>query len=117
MAYLNASISKDLYMQQIPGFESNNKQLVLKLHKALYRLKQSARAWNLSLSQALTGVGFRQGTADPCMFREQAGSSECYVFIFVDDLCFVFHDSTQLEWFICTTEGLFKRKHLGAVLL
>ena len=72
-AYLNAELNEELYMEQIPGFECCNKQSVLKIHKAIYGLKQSARAWSQCLSKALISLGFKQGVADPCMFTRCVG--------------------------------------------
>ncbi|GJX84751.1 retrovirus-related pol polyprotein from transposon TNT 1-94 [Tanacetum coccineum] len=45
-AFLNGKISKDVYVQQLPGFESSEfPNYVCKLDKALYGLKQALRAW------------------------------------------------------------------------
>ena len=50
-AYLNAKLTEDIWMEQIPGFpvEGPNGEppeaTVLKLNKALYGLVQSAREW------------------------------------------------------------------------
>nr|GEU48677.1 retrovirus-related Pol polyprotein from transposon TNT 1-94 [Tanacetum cinerariifolium] len=45
-AFLNGKLSKELYVQQPPGFESSEfSNHVCKLDKALYGLKQSPKAW------------------------------------------------------------------------
>ncbi|GJT83913.1 retrovirus-related pol polyprotein from transposon TNT 1-94 [Tanacetum coccineum] len=45
-AFLNGKISKEVYVQQPPRFESSEfPNYVCKMDKALYRLKQAPRAW------------------------------------------------------------------------
>ncbi|GJT40400.1 retrovirus-related pol polyprotein from transposon TNT 1-94 [Tanacetum coccineum] len=45
-AFLNGKISEEVYVQQPPGFESNEfPDHVCKLDKALYRLKQDPKSW------------------------------------------------------------------------
>lgn len=51
-------------MQQPPGFVSENKQLVCKLHRSLYSLKQAPRAWYERLKQALLQFGFIPAKCD-----------------------------------------------------
>ena len=60
--FLNGFISKEVYVEQPPGFE--NKSLpnhVFKLTKALYVLKQAPRAWYDRLSTFLLENNFTQG--------------------------------------------------------
>ncbi|GJS65871.1 retrovirus-related pol polyprotein from transposon TNT 1-94 [Tanacetum coccineum] len=50
-AFLNGKISKEVYVQQPPGFESSEfPNHVCKLDKALYGLKQAPKAWYETLS-------------------------------------------------------------------
>jgi hypothetical protein len=55
-AFLNGNIKEDVYVQQLPGFESSEfPNHVYKLNKALYGLKQAPRAWYETLSALMRG--------------------------------------------------------------
>ena len=53
-AFLNGDLDETIYMQQPDGYVQKGKeQLVCKLNKSLYGLKQSPRCWNIGFSQSL----------------------------------------------------------------
>ena len=55
IAYLNAPIDCEIYMEQAEGFEVQREKgrLIYKLNKSLYGLKQSGRNWNSLLHSYL----------------------------------------------------------------
>jgi len=59
-----ADLQEEVYLQQPQGYEDpQNPTGVLPLKKAIYGLKQSARAWYGRLSDFLLSIGF---VANPC---------------------------------------------------
>ncbi|XP_070672606.1 uncharacterized mitochondrial protein AtMg00810-like [Malus domestica] len=60
--------------------------MVCKLHKSIYSLKQSPRAWYAKLSHVLERVGFCRSNADSSLFMRSSTSGELVVLIYVDDL-------------------------------
>ncbi len=46
IAFFNGDLEEGNYMEQLEGFTHEGEHLVCKLHKSLYGLKQSPRAWN-----------------------------------------------------------------------
>ncbi len=48
IAFLNGDLEEEIYMEQPKGF-IQGEHLVCKLHKPLYGLKQSSKAWNQKL--------------------------------------------------------------------
>ena len=53
-AFLNGELEEDIYMQQPEGFVERGKEnLVCKLKRSLYGLKQAARCWNTALDSQL----------------------------------------------------------------
>ena len=61
LAFLNGELAEKVYVRQPEGFvDTNNRQAVLKLRKALYGLRQAPRAWNIKLDSALAALGFER---------------------------------------------------------
>ncbi|GJY75652.1 retrovirus-related pol polyprotein from transposon TNT 1-94 [Tanacetum coccineum] len=66
---LNGKISKEVYVQQPPGFESSEfPNYVCKLDKALYGLKQDPKAWYETLSTFLIHHKFVRGPDESGVF-------------------------------------------------
>ena len=53
-AYLNADVSHEVYMKQPDGYVQGSNNLVCKLNKNLYGLKQGANEWNKKLHDILS---------------------------------------------------------------
>ena len=68
----------------------NNGQLVLKLLKNLYGLKDAGRTWFEHLSDGLTDMGFVPASSDPCIFIQ--GSN--IIILYVDD-CVIISKTKQ----------------------
>jgi len=76
-------------MQQPPGYvEEGQEELVCKLEKSLYGLKQSPRCWNMTFRRYIRSIGFRESDADSCNFVRN-DSKLSIVALYVDDLILV----------------------------
>ena len=74
-------------MQGPLGFinaESSN--LVCKLHKSLYGLKQEPRAWYDKIDVYFMKNGFKHCISDPNMYVQNFGTNILIVVLYVDDL-------------------------------
>jgi hypothetical protein len=61
-------------MEQPQGFvHQGGEHLVCKLHKSLYGLKQSPRAWNQKFDTFLKSVEFMKSEADPSVYVTRVG--------------------------------------------
>jgi Reverse transcriptase (RNA-dependent DNA polymerase) len=68
-AFLHGELQEDIYMAQPTGFvDSQLPNHVCKLHKALYGLRQSPRAWYHKLKETLLQIGFVSFNSDPSLF-------------------------------------------------
>lgn len=73
-------------MVQPPGFTQKNKDLVCKLNKALYRLKQAHKAWYDKLTQAPLLFGFTHSKCDHSLFIYFKQGIIIYSLVYVDDI-------------------------------
>ena len=70
-AFLTREIEDEIYVKQPPGYvQKGEEHKVLKLHKALYGLRQTPRAWNIKLDSTLVSLGFEKSS-----LRTRKGSS------------------------------------------
>ncbi|GJV96968.1 retrovirus-related pol polyprotein from transposon TNT 1-94 [Tanacetum coccineum] len=78
-AFLNGKISKEVYVQQPPGFESSEfPNHICKLDKALYGLKQHLKAWYETLSKFLIQHKFVRDYAR-CNLDRKSTSRGCQI--------------------------------------
>ncbi len=61
--FFNDDLEEKIYMEQPKGF-TQSEHLVCKLHKSLYRLKQSPRAWNQKLDVFLKSIKILKNDVD-----------------------------------------------------
>ena len=68
------------------GLNVNNKELVLKLDKAIYGLKQSGRCWNDKFHYFIRSIGFTQSSSDKCAYVGSYEGDKVYLALYVDDV-------------------------------
>ena len=84
-AFLNGELDEEVYMKQPKGFAVKGQEnLVCKLKKSIYGLKQASRCWNTVLDAQLKKMGFSQSASDPCIYTS---SEETFMIAeYVDDI-------------------------------
>jgi histone deacetylase 1/2 len=89
-AFLHGVLEETSYMRQPPGFEdSAHPNYVCKLHKSIYGLKQSPRAWYSRLSDMLHQLGFSAAKTDTSLFVFHQAGITIYMLVYVDDIVVV----------------------------
>ncbi len=63
-ALLNRELSEKIFMKVLDGVTCNGENLVCKLRKSSYGLKQSARCWFKTFEEALIQLELRNSTVD-----------------------------------------------------
>jgi hypothetical protein len=87
--FLNGQIKEEVYVQQPPGFKSEEyPNHVYKLHKVLYEFKQAPRAWYECLRDFLIDNGFKIGKGDSTLITRRMGKDVFVCKIYVDNIIF-----------------------------
>ena len=87
-AYLNSPLKDEIYIEQPYGYEKKTKRnLVCKLNKAMYGLRQAARCWNETLNAIMDDLGLNQFVSEECIYASKG--NELLVGAYVDDLIVV----------------------------
>jgi hypothetical protein len=113
-AFLNGDLNEEVYMEQPEGFElSDNPDLVCKLKKDLYELKQAPRAWYQRLDMYLKDKGFKRGTVDNNLYIKIKDNDLLIVLVYVDDIIFGCNKDSLVQWFSSTMESEFEMSMIG----
>lgn len=67
-AYVQGNLSDEVFMEQPQTFIEGNPEIVCKLNKPLYGLKQSGREWHKRLDEFIIQQGGSRNEADPCLY-------------------------------------------------
>ncbi|KAL4376717.1 hypothetical protein GQ457_02G017480 [Hibiscus cannabinus] len=69
-AFLNGDLEEEVYMKQPEGFSSSDgENLVCKLKKSIYGLKQASRQWYLKFHEVISSFGFVENIMDQCIYQ------------------------------------------------
>jgi hypothetical protein len=98
--FLNGDLKEEVYVHQPPGFVIPDKEnKVLRLHKALYGLRQAPRAWNAKLDSTLKQMGFEQSPHEAAVYRRGKDSNAQLVGVYVDNLVITGTKEAEVEAF------------------
>jgi hypothetical protein len=87
----------------------------LKLHKALYGLRQAPRAWNLKLDNVLHKLGFSKCKTEYGLYFRVKNYSRLIVGVYVDDLIITGESSSEVSKFKEEMKRNFRMSDLGAL--
>ena len=103
-----------MYVAQPPGFSIPGREhQVLRLHKALYGLRQAPRAWNSKLDATLVTLGFARCAEEHGVYVRSEGQRRLLLGVYVDDLILTGVDSNELTQFKEEMKDRFKMSDLG----
>jgi hypothetical protein len=112
--FLNGDLSEEVYMEKLEGFKlSDNPDLVCKLKKSLYGLKQTPRAWYHRLNTYLKDKGFKRGTTDNNLYIKTEDIDLLIVLVYVDDIIFGCNKDSLVQWFASAMESEFEMSMKG----
>jgi hypothetical protein len=84
-AFLHGTLSETVFCCQPTGFaDPAHPDLVCRLRKSLYGLKQALQAWYSRFATYLTTLGFIEAKSDTSLFIFHRGSDMVYLLLYVD---------------------------------
>ena len=115
-SFLNGELKETVYVRQPPGFlDNDNPDKVLRLHKALYGLRQAPRALNAKLDSTLLSLKFKRCASKHGMYTHGHGEQRLIVGVCVDDLIITGGDMEVLGRFKREMSKNFKMSDLGVL--
>ena len=87
-AFLHGDLEEEIYTTIPPGFEGKETiNKVCRLRKALYRLKQSPKAWFGRFASVMKVTGYRQSQGDHTLFiKHSAIGRVTTLLVYVEDI-------------------------------
>ena len=87
--------------------------LVCKVNKSIYGLKQSPRLWNQTIDKFMLDSGFKKSKHDSCLYSRSTNGEDLFVAIYVDDLVMSGSSLNCIEMFKSELKRRFNMKDLG----
>ena len=117
IAFLHDDLEEEIYMQQPEGFEVKGKEnLVCKLKKSLYGLKQALRQWYKKFDSFMMSHRYNRTSSDHCVFTKKFYDDDFIILLlYVDDMLIIGHDSSKIDRLKKELSKSFAMKDLGSV--
>jgi hypothetical protein len=114
-AFLHDTLFETIFCCQPTGFaDPAQPNLVCRLHKSLYELKQAPRAWYSRFATYLTTLGFIEAKSDTSLFIFRRVSDTVYLLLYVDDIILTSSSTELLHHIISALQREFTMKDLHA---
>ena len=114
-AFLNGDLFEEVYMELPLGYKVQGENLVCKLNKSIYSLRQASRQWFQKFSNAIISQGFIQSKADYSLFYKGSGDDFVAILVYVDDIIVASKNPQVVKSVQQTLQHLFKLKVLGSL--
>jgi hypothetical protein len=115
-AFLHGELKEEVYMEVPPGYTTPFKtEMVCKLQRALYGLKQSPRAWFERFSLAMKKYGFQQSNSDHTLFLKHKLGKVTALIVYVDDIIITGDDVKEMSQLQKQLATEFEMKNLGGL--
>lgn len=111
--FLHGDLDEEVYMACPPGLLYNHSNLVCKLNKYIYHLKQDNRQWNNKLTSILIDLSFTQLKSDYSLFIKKHNIYFTAILVYVDDLIVASTNSQETTHVKYILDTNFKINYLG----
>ncbi|GJX34540.1 retrovirus-related pol polyprotein from transposon TNT 1-94 [Tanacetum coccineum] len=114
-AFLHGNLEEEIYMLQPEGFEQKVKEnLVCRLNKSLYGLKQEPRCWYKRFDSFIIGLGYNRLHADLCAYFKRFRNNDFVILLlYVDDMLVAGPNKDRMSKLKAQLVREFEMKDLG----
>ncbi|KAE8667060.1 Retrovirus-related Pol polyprotein from transposon TNT 1-94 [Hibiscus syriacus] len=114
--FLYGNLEEEICMLQLEGFEENEKKnLVCRLNKSLYGLKQASRCWYKRFDSFIMCLGYNRLNADPCAYFKRSGDNDLVILLlYVDDMLVAGPNKDHIEDLKVKLAREFEMKDFGS---
>jgi hypothetical protein len=96
--FLHDTLSEIVYSSQLVGFiDPVHPQLVCRLNKSLYGVKQAPRAWYHCFASYLVSLGFVVAKSNTSLFDYRRSTDTAYLLLYVDNIVLTASSSELLQ--------------------
>ena len=100
-AFLQGNLNEEIYMKQPEGYiDEDRPNHVCALKKSIYGLKQAARCWNFAIDSQLKSNGYKNSSADSCLYvksvRQSNGKIDFTILALYVDAILLFSNSIDM---------------------
>lgn len=115
-AFLHGDREEEVYMETPPGYTTSSQiEVVCKLQRALYELKQLPRAWFGRFSQAMKKYGFCQSNSDHTLFLKHRRGKVTTLIVYVNDMIITGDETEEIAKLQKQLATEFEMKNLGGL--
>jgi hypothetical protein len=115
-AFLHDTLTETVYYTQLVGFvDPTHPDMVCKLNKSLYSLKQAPGAWYSRFATFLCLQGFVKAKSDTSLFLLHRAPNTVYLLLYVDDIVLTTSSIGLLRRIISCLQQEFVMKDMGVL--
>ena len=97
-AFINAFLNEEIYIMQPEGFvDTGYEDYVYLLIKAIYGLKQAAKAWHDVVNEFLISIRFKRSYADKFLYIFSEQGTVNILIVYVDDIKYAGNDENEVQ--------------------
>ena len=115
-AFLHGDLDEEIFIKQPEGFKVKGKEnMVYKLKKSLYELKQAPRQWYKKFDSFMMSQEYKRTSADPSVYvRRFHDDTFIILLLYVDDMLIVGQDADMIQKLKMELSKTFHMKDLGS---
>jgi hypothetical protein len=112
--FLQGDLEEQIYMKKPEGFVvDGKKELVCKLKRLLYGLKQSPRIWYQNFDRYILSFGFERNKVDHHIYSKEEGGNSIYVALYVNDMLTIRNNMDEKKEVKKHLSSIFNMKDIG----